>query len=209
MFGRGQTSSPVGPVSVAGDAAQAPEPPTEIFAWWTGPTTVRVSWNAAEDNGSPITGYVAASSPGATEVESSTFHDDFGNLDPAASYVFRVKSRNAIGESAFSAPVIVGSYADPPAAPTNLVFGPEQQDCAGLCVNTADSASVEDFTISSFCSVFRRWTDRMRTTPQGNHRPPMIGPLGASNDPVGEATALTLSFKQHRGSGGSPRGLAH
>ena len=83
-----------------------------------GDTTASLIWTAPSPNGSPITGYVIASSPeGAPCIVTGTSAACTGLVDGTA-YTFTVTALNALGASPASLPSVAIVPAVPPVAPT-------------------------------------------------------------------------------------------
>lgn len=132
LFGESSPSAATNPVSFSAPEPSVPSVPTNIVAEWVGESQARVSWLASDANGSPVTGYTAVSSPGDLQVESSSTSVEFSGLDPTQAYNFRVRARNAVGESALSAPSDpISRASSPPAAPTSVI-GPTRRGRASV-----------------------------------------------------------------------------
>ena len=87
-----------------------------------------ISWSVPNNRGSPITGYTVTVSDGDSETtdavcETTTSPCDFTGLVSGTSYTFSVVVTNGVGSSAatVSAPVVAGSDATVPSAPSNVV----------------------------------------------------------------------------------------
>lgn len=107
--GTGDPSTP----SIAVTPVGAPDTPTGLTAVRSG-DDVLVTWNAPDDNGSPIDYYWVKAQPGGSlrEVYGGT-SVEFSNLSPGI-YTFTVLAKNRVGYSAWSAP----------SAPVNLTTKP-------------------------------------------------------------------------------------
>jgi hypothetical protein len=88
------------PSNVATPIAGAPDEPTGVTAAYAGLASAALSWTAAFDNGSPITGYVATASPGGlTCVSAGALSCTVSGLT-SGNYTFTVAATNARGTSA-------------------------------------------------------------------------------------------------------------
>ena len=87
-----------------------------------------VSWASAEDNGSPLTGWLVMSriaegnwsNPELVDAQESTF--TVKGMKPATAASFRVAALNAIGQAQFSEEVSCTSGASVPGAPKSVLL---------------------------------------------------------------------------------------
>jgi hypothetical protein len=97
---------------MSGVLAMTPGTPASVTAVPT-QTDATVSWSAADDGGSPITGYTATTSPGGRSC-SGTASCVITGLTPDTEYGITVTARNAVGEGPASTPITVRTQASPP-----------------------------------------------------------------------------------------------
>jgi titin len=92
--GETSTSPPSDPVTPAGP----PLPPEGVAATGSGTSRV-VSWEAAADSGSPVTGYTVTTYPGGatTDAAPDARSVEVTGLDPDTTYEFTVRATNAAG----------------------------------------------------------------------------------------------------------------
>ncbi|MGX5654283.1 S8 family serine peptidase [Geodermatophilus nigrescens] len=123
--GTGPASAPSAPVTPAAPAG-VPGAPGSVTAT-AGDGGATVSWSAAADNGSPVTGYTVTSSPGAATVTTSATTATLTGLGNGTAYTFTVRAVNGVGTgpaSAPSAPVTPAApVRDQLAAGSSLVAG--------------------------------------------------------------------------------------
>ena len=125
------TRVPGRPSNVAQGTTRAapPGPPQNVYAEGTGPTSIRLAWDAPEDNGgAPITGYaIQRMGPNDnswilhrsdTGTTATTFTDT--GLEPATRYEYRVAAINRVDTGDWSFAARAGTHADVPGAPTGL-----------------------------------------------------------------------------------------
>ncbi|MDM7831541.1 fibronectin type III domain-containing protein [Cellulomonas edaphi] len=100
-----------------------PAAPTGVTASApAGEGAIDLSWNAADDNGSPITAYEVKLPDGSIHsVGGARLSVRFDGLDGGVTYQYQVRSVNAAGSSAWSAPASAQATTPPP-APDGLSF---------------------------------------------------------------------------------------
>ncbi len=98
------------------DVPNVPSPPQSVSAT-SSPNSARVTWAAANPNGSDVITYIVTSNRG-QEVTTSALSADFGNLTNGTSYSFEVRARNAVGQGGLSSPSNVVTPIDRPDAPS-------------------------------------------------------------------------------------------
>jgi minor extracellular protease Epr len=96
-YGTGPASAP----SAATTPAGAPLAPPAVVAV-PGERSIAVTWEAADANGSPLTGYHVILEPTGTAhaVDATTTSVTFSDLDPSTAYTASVTASNALGTSA-------------------------------------------------------------------------------------------------------------
>jgi hypothetical protein len=98
----------------------APSAPTNVSAV-RGDGQATVSWSAAADNGSTITGYTATSSPGGkTCTTTGALQCTVTGLSNGTSYTFTVTATNGVGPGPASSPSTAVVPAGLPGAPTGV-----------------------------------------------------------------------------------------
>ncbi|MGE6758300.1 FG-GAP-like repeat-containing protein, partial [Corallococcus interemptor] len=115
------TSDDAGTVD-GGMLAEVPSPPEAVGAV-SGDGAARVFWTAAEDHGSPLTGYTVTASPGgASETVAPDVLDVLvTGLTNGTQYTFTVVAMNAVGPSTPSQPSGPVTPAGRPGAPSGVV----------------------------------------------------------------------------------------
>ena len=117
--GTGLPSAPSNPVTPTA-VPMVPSAPTMVVAVADVDKGAHVSWRAADNHGSPLTGYAVSVSPsiGApTMAAASASSIIVSGLTPGTSYTFTVAAANAIGDSAASTPsnsIVAGTKPQPP-----------------------------------------------------------------------------------------------
>lgn len=115
--GAGVPSEVVGPIAIP----TVPGTPTTVTAVEQGAAAL-VTWEPSiDDGGSPVTFYEVEASPGGAivTVGPSAANALVPGLTPGQTYTFRVRARNAVGDSpasTWSAPVTIGTVPEPPSA---------------------------------------------------------------------------------------------
>jgi hypothetical protein len=106
--------------SAAVTPAGVPLIPTSIIVS-RGDRSITVSWSSVgTDNGSPILDYEVTSNPGGNTCINAIATCTFNGLTNGTLYSFVIRSRNAVGFSAATAPTVGTAPAAAPAAPTNV-----------------------------------------------------------------------------------------
>ncbi|RKH18327.1 hypothetical protein D7V77_34330 [Corallococcus sp. CA041A] len=115
------TSDDAGVVD-GGVLAEVPSPPEAVVAV-SGDSAARVFWTAAQDHGSPLTGYIVTASPGGASetVAPDVLEVQVAGLTNGTEYTFTVVAVNAVGPSTPSQPSEPVTPAGRPSAPTGVV----------------------------------------------------------------------------------------
>lgn len=147
-------SNPVTPISAA-----PPDAPGNV-AGVAGDGEVTLTWDAAADNGEPVTGYtvrtINTSGPALPYplVSTTATSTTIGGLANGESYRFTVQAANVLGASPSSSPVVVtpAGSANAPSAP-RWVFAAATGDNDGACVDwdppTFDAGGVREYHVAA------------------------------------------------------------
>jgi len=81
-----------------------PAQPNYVYVTSNSTTSVKITWPAPADNGSPITGYVVTASPGTATCSTTATSCVISGLTVGTSYVFTVVATNSLGSSLASQP---------------------------------------------------------------------------------------------------------
>ena len=137
------TSAPVTPAGVP----DQPAAPTAVH----GDAQAVVSWTAASDNGSPVTGYRVAASPGGHSCTTTgALSCTVTGLTNGTPHGFTVVATNAVGTSpasAWSAPVTPAGVPDQPAAPA-AVHG-DAQAAVSWAAASDNGSPVTGYTVTA------------------------------------------------------------
>ncbi len=92
--------------------ATIPGAPTGVAAT-PGDGQASVTWSAAPDGGSPVTGYTATATPGGASCQAATSSCTISGLTNGSDYQITVRATNTLGTGPASAPVTVRPTATP------------------------------------------------------------------------------------------------
>ncbi|HVS84970.1 MAG TPA: fibronectin type III domain-containing protein [Gaiellaceae bacterium] len=152
-----------GPASRASDPvvpAGRPLPPTGVSAT-ARPGSATVSFDSADDNGSPVTLYTATASPGGASASGTGSPLTITGLDPTTAYTFTVTATNAVGTSDPSA----ASGAVTPTATTDTTTTDTTTTDTTTTDTTATDTTATDTTATDTTSTDTTATDTTATEP--------------------------------------------
>jgi outer membrane protein assembly factor BamB len=175
--------------------AAPPDPPTAVTASAEN-QAASVTWNAPDDNGSPITSYTVTASPdGATAtVPGTQTNATVAGLTNGIPYTFTVTATNTIGTGPASDPSNSVVPADVPGAPTgaSAVAGPGSAQVSFVAPD-ANGSPITNYTVSA--------TDLSDPTNGGQNATDVASPITVTGLTNGDSYTFTVTATNTIGTG--------